>query len=177
MSQNYYIDIYRISATNTQRFALGKKGKRMLVGLGLNPSTADDQKPDMTISKVMGLASRNGFDGFVMVNLYPLRKTFPHELPKRKNNAHHLQNLQEIQQILADQSEISILAAWGNPITERPYLKKCLKDIYETLSDQRVNWLQVGSLTKAGHPRHPSRVAYALGLQTFDIQQYLEWLG
>ena len=67
---------------NEFRFSLTKEGNRKLVVFGVNPSTANEQIADLTITKVMGFAERNGFDGFIMLNLYPQRCTNPESLDK-----------------------------------------------------------------------------------------------
>ncbi len=63
---------------NTVRYLLKKEGKRILYVIGINPSTANQEKPDRTIRRVMGFAEDNGFDGFAMINLYPQRSTLPY---------------------------------------------------------------------------------------------------
>ena len=55
------------------RYVLRKDGDRPLVVVGLNPSTANEAKADATMTRVMGIAERNGFDSFIMLNLYPQR--------------------------------------------------------------------------------------------------------
>ena len=67
---------------NEFRFSLTKEGNKKLVVFGVNPSTANEQTADLTITKVMGFADRNGFDGFIMLNLYPQRCTNPADLDK-----------------------------------------------------------------------------------------------
>ncbi|MDE7117719.1 MAG: DUF1643 domain-containing protein [Bacteroidaceae bacterium] len=59
------------------RFSLIKEGEKMLLVVGFNPSVADDKKIDKTMSFVLAIAEHNGYDGFAMVNLYPLRSTKP----------------------------------------------------------------------------------------------------
>ena len=51
-----------------------------LVVCGLNPSTADTEKPDPTCARWLGMASRWGFEALTVVNLYPLRATSPKDL-------------------------------------------------------------------------------------------------
>ena len=51
----------------------------MLYVFGINPSTATESRPDPTMRKIIGFAIRNGFEGFAMMNLYPLRSTNPYE--------------------------------------------------------------------------------------------------
>jgi len=69
--------IYEQSTDNSARFVLGTVGENPLVCVGVNPSTAAPGTPDLTVSKVMGFASRNGFDSWVMLNLYPQRSADP----------------------------------------------------------------------------------------------------
>tara|TARA_R100001015_G_C4594746_1_gene150004 strand:+ start:113 stop:568 length:456 start_codon:yes stop_codon:yes gene_type:complete len=147
-----------------------------LIGIGLNPSTADDKKPDQTISRMMGFAQRCGFDGFIMLNLYPKRTPFPNKLPKRSNAEMADENRRLIKDFLKNYPNGSLLAAWGSNIEVRPYLKTELKRIVSDTQDSNHQWLQIGDLTKSGHPRHPSRAAYSMGLNEFDIEAYLEML-
>jgi hypothetical protein len=45
----------------------------------------------------MGYMKRNGFDGFYMLNAYPIRATFPNELPNEWDVDLHKQNIQHIE--------------------------------------------------------------------------------
>lgn len=65
-----YKNILMKGDANTVRYLLKKEGKRILYVIGINPSTANETKPDRTLGRVMGFAEENGFDGFAMVNLY-----------------------------------------------------------------------------------------------------------
>jgi len=174
--ENYKIDIYEINCDNSIRFVLGTKGLKPLIVLGLNPSTADDSKPDMTISKIIGFASRNHFDSFIMLNLYPQRTPIPDNLDLIINDSVHKDNLKAIHKILIGLDEINILAAWGEPIKKRVYLKQCLSDIFDSINGCNIYWWQIGDLTVSGHPRHPSRAAYDLGLKQLDINYYISSL-
>ena len=71
---DYQID-KMIGDENTHRYVLASKGIKPLVVIGVNPSTANEHKPDPTIRKVMGFAERNKYDSFVMLNLYAQRST------------------------------------------------------------------------------------------------------
>lgn len=73
-----YIDEHTLSC----RYLLEKKGKKELIVLGLNPSTADSVEPDRTMRRVMHYAEQENFDGFAMINLYPQRATKPENLKK-----------------------------------------------------------------------------------------------
>ena len=66
-----------------ERYLLGQPGKNNLLVFGVNPSTASagENNLDPTIRKVRKVAEAEGFDGWIMVNLYPKRATEPSELP------------------------------------------------------------------------------------------------
>lgn len=66
-----WLNIKMIGNTGRLRYVLSKPGKNVLFVIGVNPSTANEEKPDPTMRKVIGFAEVNGFDGFVMLNLYP----------------------------------------------------------------------------------------------------------
>ena len=94
----YKIEIYKGNRDN--RYLLGTKGVRPLIVMGINPSTADAEKPDPTIRKVMGFAEINGFDSFVMINVYPQRATIPKELHKKPDKNIMQENAERIKDIL-----------------------------------------------------------------------------
>ena len=170
----YDIKIYLKDENNANRFVLGSINKNPLFVIGLNPSTADENKPDPTIRKVMGFAEGNGFDSFVMLNLYPQRATKPADLATDICEINHSKNLMEIENILNSVSEPKILASWGEKIRERKDLSECIKSIHKITKDKNIEWLKIGELTKSGHPRHPLYPSYSLGISNFDIDKYVE---
>ncbi len=172
----YRPELYLTNERNTCRFYLGTRGSRTLHVIGLNPSTADDQRPDQTITKVMGFAERNGYDSFLMWNLYPRRTPFPDQLPMRMDRRLVGENLRHLEAFLRSENTNHVLAAWGSPILVRPYFIHCLTKVVECSRNYPVEWWKIGSLTKAGHPRHPSRAAYRSGLTIFDPDNYLQRL-
>lgn len=170
---NYHIDTYKTNKNNTLRFILGKSGAKPLCVLGLNPSTADDRKPDRTLTKIMGFAERNNYDGFMMLNLYPQRTPYPENLSPQCISGYHNQNMEMIKDFAHANNQLHVLAAWGATIEIRNYLMDCLLDITEIFTHLPVYWYQIGEQTQKGHPRHPSRAAYRYGLQPFDIEEYI----
>lgn len=84
----------------------------------LNPSTADDKKPDPTLDRCVGFAKREGFGELRIVNLFALRTPFPSDLAKdwTKARAHEEANLRtiEIEALTASR----IVAAWGQNETQ-----------------------------------------------------------
>ena len=84
------------NGSDTERYVLGTKGNNPLIVIGINPSIANEETSDNTISRVMGYAQRFGYDSFIMVNIYPLRATNFNKLPQEFNKQVHKQNLMEI---------------------------------------------------------------------------------
>lgn len=118
-----YKDVKMLAEGDTVRYALIKEGKSMLYVFGVNPSTATDKKSDPTMRKVVNFAKYNGFNGFAMMNLYPLRSTNPHALPKVINEELHQRNLAEIKKVVGQENNPVILLAFGDAIDDAPYLK------------------------------------------------------
>lgn len=168
-----YENISMVGDANTVRYLLKKDGRRILYVIGLNPSTANEEKPDRTMKKVMVFADKNGFDGFAMINLYPQRSTLPDNLHTELCAEIHKNNLTVIKDIFKDTLSPTILLAFGNNIGIRKYLKECFRDITGILQPHSPQWKQIGNPTNLGHPRHPVRVPY-VNLTDFDIEQYLK---
>jgi hypothetical protein len=173
---SYNPNIYKNSEDNSLRYVLGQtEGNRPLVVLGLNPSTADEKTSDATITKVMGFANMAKNDGFIMINLYPVRATDSGMLPKEFNSEYHRTNLEIIDATLGCYPEVDVLVAFGSNGVSRAYLKDCMKDIVAVMGRHKVNWYKIGALTKYGHPRHPSRAKYE-ALTPFDMDEYIKKL-
>lgn len=62
--------------------ARGARGRTM-VFVGLNPSTADENKDDPTIRRILGFADDWGFGTLVMLNVFAFRSTDPKALHLR----------------------------------------------------------------------------------------------
>lgn len=170
-------DIYSNARNNLWRFALGRGGSRKLLTIGLNPSTATREKSDTTVAKVEEVARRNGFEGFVMLNLYPVRATDFDALPFDVDAQAFSENLNRIEELVASESEPVIWAAWGEPILARDYFVSATKELFARLQKYGASWRHYGSLTNAGHPRHPSRLNYGWSFAEFDTPRYVRALG
>lgn len=134
------------------RFILGEVGENPIICFGINPSTANDEKDDPTISKIRKIASENNCDGWVMLNLYPQRATNPDDMHKEADNDLNKKNYEAIRSVFNIYPNALTLASWGNAIEKRKYLKDCLKEILAISPDRK--WVCRGKLTVKGNPRH-----------------------
>ncbi len=56
------------------------EGKPMVMYIGLNPSTANENKNDNTITKLIKISDKNEFGGFYMLNLFAWISSKPEDL-------------------------------------------------------------------------------------------------
>lgn len=170
-------DIYSNARNDIWRFTLGKSGSRKLLTVGLNPSMATKEKSDTTVAKVEGVATRKGFDGFVMLNLYPVRSTDFNALPFDMDTVAFSENLNHIEALVAADPTSVIWAAWGENIHARNYFVVAARELLSRLQKYDTTWQHFGTFTNSGHPRHPSRLSYAWSFYELDIHRYVQTLG
>ncbi len=162
-------------AEGNHRFALEQTGEKVLIVIGVNPSTADETKPDPTMQSVLRFVNTFGYDGFVMLNLSSQRATNPHDMSTVLDMDMHQKNLEVVSQMGKKYPDADILLTFSNNIERRMYLSGCFIAIYEALKTHN-RWLCIGgtdSFTKYGHPRHPLYASTKLGLAEMDIKNYL----
>ncbi|RYH61130.1 MAG: DUF1643 domain-containing protein [Alcaligenaceae bacterium] len=162
-------DIYHSDHGDQWRYTLGRSGRRPLLTIGLNPSTATQERLDPTVTRVEKVATLAGYDGFVMLNLYPVRATDYRTLPTNIDKIAFDTNLDQIETVVAEQTEPVIWAAWGQPVVHHGYFLKARDQLYERLAKYAPTWRRFGELTATGHPRHASRLDYRWKLEPFDI--------
>lgn len=165
--------IYEKNKTNVARYVLGEIEEKILVCIGINPSDATPNKLDKTVSTVKKISLENGYTGWIMLNIYPQIEKEPDCLSDIKNDEIHKENIEEIKKILKE-NKFDIWCAWGETIKKREYLKECLYEIYFILRENNNKYFQLGTLTKSGHPRHPSRISGDSKFSEFNIQNYIE---
>lgn len=167
--------IYIKSNDNSYRYALGTKGEQPLFCIGINPSTAEPDALDATLKRVEVIATNNGYDSWVMFNVYPKRDTKFENLCQQANNEEHIKNIETIKQLLSPYDEVDIWVAFGNHIYDRSYLAPCFKDIFKVINNKKANWLATGH-NKSGAPKHPLYQKKNSKLFDFDIDEYINTL-
>ncbi len=140
-------------------------GDPLNIGLliGLNPSFADADKADHTITVEIEFAKRWGWDGFLKGNLFTLISTDPAQLAIAHDAEGDPQNLRWLEETAARARKI--VCCWG----DGGFLRGRSSFIRGALWEHRRKMFCLG-LTKKGQPRHTSRLSYETALVPM-------WLG
>ena len=161
------------------RYVLGTRGSRPLVCIGINPSTAAPGRLDNTLKSAQRIAAANGYDSFIMFNVYAQRATLPDDMEKTLNPVLHRENMKAFEWVLRQfPTPCSVWAAWGAIITKRDYLPGCVKEMVSVGNRYGARWFTAGPRSKAGHPHHPLYLRSDSPLEPFgDLLPYLNSLS
>ena len=165
--------LYAPNFYSEYRYILGTRGKNPLICIGINPSTAEPGNLDNTLKSVDRIAKGNGFDSFIMFNVYAQRATNPDAMEKVCNPLLHKENLEAIRYVLSISEKPAVWAAWGAIIEKRPYLADCLQDMVAVGQEYGAAWYCAGAISKKGHPHHPLYLRKDEKLRLFDMDAYL----
>ncbi len=159
------------------RYILGTRGKDPLICIGINPSTAAPGDLDNTLKSVSRIAAGNGYDSWIMFNVYAQRATDPDDMDTVLNVRLHRENMRAFEYILKNVGEgvsPAVWAAWGTIIEKRPYLKDCVLDMVRLGREYGAKWYSVGKRSVKGHPHHPLYLRRDAPTEELDIVSYLE---
>lgn len=165
--------------------------RKVLICFGLNPSTGVPADSEPTVQKLSEIAfsrkdkhGKDKYDGWVMLNLFPLRNSNSKSNKENTHNAFidqlqemerheykrlYRKNINYIEEILGlfSKEKVDILLAWGDSVEndKTGRLKRCIvgvDKIIKSLCDKK--WIkfhiyscyngQGDILTNNGHPRH-----------------------
>ncbi len=169
--------LYVPNAYTEYRYILGTKGKNPLICIGINPSTARPDDLDNTLKSVERTARFNGYDSFIMFNVYAQRATDPKAMDVCFNEYLHNENMKAFRYVLSSYGEgnkPAVWAAWGTIIEKRPYLVNCVKEMVDIGNEYAAQWFTVGKRSVKGHPHHPLYLKNNSPTEYFDIVSYLE---
>ena len=157
------------------RYILGTRGKKPLICVGINPSTAAPDDLDNTLKSVERIALHNGFDSFLMFNVYAQRATNPDDMEPICNQLLHAENMKAFDYALSldTAGAPAVWAAWGTIIEKREYLPRCVKDMIALGNARHAQWFSAGKKSKKGHPHHPLYLKKDSLLDPFDIEDYI----
>lgn len=177
-SSNYDIEkwLYAPPFYSEYRYILGTRGKNPLICIGINPSTAEPDHLDNTLKSVERIALGNGFDSFIMFNVYAQRATNPDTMERNCNETLHKENLDAFRYVLSISENPTVWAAWGAIIEKRGYLSSCVRDMLAVGEEYGARWCCAGAITKKGHPHHPLYLKKDEKIKPFDVSTYLDKL-
>jgi len=141
----------KIDSTEKYRYLLGRRwdvNLPQITFVMLNPSTADADKDDRTLTRCINFAKFWRYGSLEVVNLFAYRATkrpgllLADDPVGLKNNCY-------IQ--LATKRADSIIVAWGGG--KFPKIMKRNEEVLSLISGKTL--YSLGLLTKDGHPRHP----------------------
>ena len=124
-------------------------GGRFIVWIALNPSTADHEKNDPTVTRMCNFSKKWGYDGLKLLNIFALRSTDPREL---KNTVDPIgpDNDAWIKRVARVDGQ-DVVCAWG---VHGAYKHRGADVMNDLLLASRAN-VSVLGWTKDGWPRHP----------------------
>ena len=168
--------LYAPNFYSEYRYILGTRGEKPLICIGINPSTARPDALDNTLKSVERIALHNGYDSFLMFNVYAQRATSPDDMERQCNEALHRENMEAFRYVLGLSEAPAVWAAWGAIIEKRDYLSRCLRDMLAAGEEFGARWFCAGAISKKGHPHHPLYLRKDELLRPFDVKGYLERL-
>ena len=168
--------LYAPNFYSEYRYILGTRGQKPLICIGVNPSTARPDALDNTLKSVERIALGNGYDSFLMFNVYAQRATDPNAMEKELNPLLHRENMAAFRYVLSLSREPAVWAAWGAVIEKRGYLSRCVRDMLDIGKEYDARWYCAGAITKKGHPHHPLYLRKDEPLKPFPVEPYLETL-
>ena len=166
--------LYAPNFYSEYRYILGTRGENPLICIGINPSTAQPGDLDNTLKSVERIAHGNGYDSFIMFNVYAQRATDPDAMEKTCNLVLHRENLEAFRYVLSISKAPAVWAAWGTIIEKRDYLPRCLQDMVRAGQTYGATWYCAGKCSKKGHPHHPLYLRKDEQLRPFDVESYLQ---
>jgi hypothetical protein len=145
----------------------------------LNPSTADHNVNDPTITRVVNFATKWGYGAVRIVNLFAYRSTDPDRILKECGSLEFAigpHNLDYIEQ--AVQGSTRVVAAWGTTFMKAPFYKDQVRRVLGILDGASRVAISCLDWTQDGAPKHPLYISSAFNPTTYDWRRriYLQEL-
>lgn len=160
----YRYTLWRLWNTETKNL-FGERELKLVAFVGLNPSTADAEKNDPTVTRCVAFAKRWGCDGMFMLNLFALRGTDPQCLRRGLMNDEDIVgrwNDAALTMVCTMAAVQYAVCCWGN----HGSLKKRSRYVCKLLRDRGVPLKHFG-MNRSGEPKHPLYLPH-----TNEIQEW-----
>lgn len=161
---NISFDIYNESKDGKCRYTLGRQGENMLVAICLNPTTiANIKTADQTIYNIESFAKNKGYDGFLVLNIVPLKTDNSDTLLTHKlkfSDKLFQDNFSAITNCVNSKlKNYDVVCAWGDNIDKNIGFQQSAERLLWLLCNEKMNGLYhfYDKLTSKGNPKHPSR--------------------
>lgn len=153
-------------AARTHRYTLWRRWdeRPLMLGVLLNPSTADERVLDPTLKRVKGFAERWGYGGFVIGNAFALRTPKPAVVIARARAAADpaevvgAENDAHLRALIERFRSTRIVIGWGGNIEHR-LLRFRLPGLRALFAGADPVALRV---VAGGHPEHPLYIPYSI---------------
>lgn len=139
---------------------------KMLTWCMLNPSTADADKSDPTLTRCMNFAKGWGYDGVELVNLFSWRSKDPRDVVSNLADASNGDTDRHIAAAAVECGKIVV--GWG-AYGDRDWVKERVGSVVRLLAHYGVDMWCVGK-TKSGCPRHPLYVKSSAELVRWEAK-------
>ena len=141
------------SRDRTYRYLLTRTvgpGDRAVNFVMLNPSTADEERNDRTLSRCIGFARGWGFGYLLVTNLSPFRSALPKDLFEHGPDPKPVEKRNLEATVEAALNSHLVVLAYGNHGGRERKAEKTLSP----LEERGIQTHTLG-ITMQGHPRHP----------------------
>jgi hypothetical protein len=129
---------------------VGRRHLPLIIWIMMNPSTADHQKNDPTILKIIRYSTKWGYGAVLVLNIYAFRTSRPENLPQVMREAVGKANDWWIRTIFefAARKNIPVVCAWGVKHKDRG-------DWVRVAADEAGLHLMCLELALNAEPKHP----------------------
>lgn len=165
---------------DTYRYVLGVEGDRTLIFIGLNPSTAIPKHPDATWNILNGMCNRKGYNGLIIINLFPkvIHNEENHTVDNENSeiatfvNDKNFTLITELFSKRLKNVDYTILCGWGNDITLKTEAQTAIERLKNALVNVPTQKIKCLGLTKQGHPLSPLARIKKEDFKLFDLMNY-----